>query len=177
MAKALLKVVSQKKEVPVKVSIKDQRQADLALKAIGIAEGRISAVEEKEAEVIRKCKTFMIEKTEHDRKIVKETVKEMERWASKEGKGWFKGKKKSLDLNFGTVGFRMTPWAIQLLEKAEVVIKRLKAKKLFDCIRSKESVDKEELKSCDPKIIEQVGCELTQKEEFFFEVKKDGVKG
>lgn len=91
-------------------------------------------------------------------------------------KAGFFAKKKSLDLDFGLIGFRMasklktatkTTWA-QVLEN-------LKSFRFLDAIRTKEEVDKEVLGSWPDERLATVGVTREVTDEFYIEVKQDAV--
>jgi hypothetical protein len=85
---------------------------------------------------------------------------------------------KSLELNFGTIGFRLPKAAIKLVLGVENIIERLRAKKMHTCIRTVEQVDKEALANYDDEVLLDVGCARTKpKDKFWYEVKREEVKG
>ncbi|WP_022655583.1 host-nuclease inhibitor Gam family protein [uncultured Desulfovibrio sp.] len=81
----------------------------------------------------------------------------------------FRGKK-SLSLNFGTIGFRASS-ALKTAKKLtwERVLGLIKEKGL-PCVRVKEEVDKEALRSLSAEKLAEVGCKLEQTDDFFYEI-------
>lgn len=82
------------------------------------------------------------------------------------------GKKKSRTLTFGEVGFRAST-SISVSTKPEKlaeIIRRLKARKMLDCIITKESVSKEVLKKYGQDTVNAVGAVWKQDETFGYDV-------
>ena len=85
--------------------------------------------------------------------------------------------KKSLDLNFGVLGFRAST-ALKTIKKFtwERVLGIIKEKGL-PCIRIKEEVDKEALRALGEDQLTALGCRLVQEDSFFYELKEAGLAG
>lgn len=81
---------------------------------------------------------------------------------------------KSKALTFGQVGFRMSTKII-LPKKMERVIAKLKKLGLGDCIITKETVDKDILKTYDEKTILEVGGTLKKTDAFWYETKQEKI--
>lgn len=82
------------------------------------------------------------------------------------------GKTKSRTLTFGEVGFRLST-SISLpraKEKVEEIIRRLKARKMMDCVVVEEKVSKEALKKYGEDTVNAVGATWKQKDVFGYEV-------
>lgn len=81
----------------------------------------------------------------------------------------FRGRK-SLNLNFGTIGFRASS-TLKTVKKLtwERVLGLIKEKGL-PCVRVKEEVDKEALRALAPEKLADVGCKLEQTDDFFYEL-------
>lgn len=82
------------------------------------------------------------------------------------------GKAKSKLLTFGEVGFRLST-AVSLpkaKEKLEEIIRRLKARKMTDCIVVEEKVSKEALKKYGEDTVNAVGATWKQKDVFGYDV-------
>lgn len=82
------------------------------------------------------------------------------------------GKTKSKALTFGEVGFRIST-SVSLpkaKEKVDEIIRRLKARKMTDCIVVEEKVSKEALKKYGEDTVNAVGATWKQKDAFGYEV-------
>ena len=82
------------------------------------------------------------------------------------------GKTKSKTLTFGEVSFRLST-AISLpraKDKLEEIVRKLKARKMLDCIVTKEEVSKEALKKYGEDTVNAVGATWKQKDVFGYEV-------
>ncbi len=82
------------------------------------------------------------------------------------------GKTKSKTLTFGEVGFRLST-SISLpraKEKLEEIIRRLKARKMMDCVVVKETVSKDALKKYGKDTVNAVGATWKQTDVFDYEV-------
>jgi phage host-nuclease inhibitor protein Gam len=80
-------------------------------------------------------------------------------------------KKRTLELNFGRMGFRKSN---ELKTKKKVtwakVLGALKEKGLLEAIRKKESVDKEILRQWSPEKLSEIGVEIQNKDTWWYEV-------
>lgn len=78
--------------------------------------------------------------------------------------------KKSIALNFGTIGFRASS-ALKTVKKLtwERVLGLIKERGL-PCVRIKEEVDKEALRTLKADQLAEVGCKLVQSDDFFYEI-------
>lgn len=82
------------------------------------------------------------------------------------------GKAKSKALTFGEVSFRLST-SISLpraKEKLEEIIRKLKARKMMDCIVAKEEVSKEALKKYGKDTVNAVGATWKQKDVFGYDL-------
>lgn len=88
-------------------------------------------------------------------------------------------KKKSRELDFGTIGYRKTS-ALELMKKIstswKVVLERIKENKLLEAIRIKEEVDKETMSKWPSERLELVGVKREEKDEFYYETKQEAVE-
>ncbi|MPM77181.1 hypothetical protein SDC9_124181 [bioreactor metagenome] len=82
------------------------------------------------------------------------------------------GKIKSKTLTFGEVGFRLSTSVTlpRAKEKLEEIIRRLKARKMTDCIIVEEKISKENLKKYGEDTVAAVGAVWKQKDVFGYEV-------
>lgn len=81
---------------------------------------------------------------------------------------------KSKEMTFGLVGFRMSTKVI-LPKKLDRVITKLKKLGMGDCIITKETVDKDILKTYDEKTILEVGGTLKKSDAFWYETKQEKI--
>ncbi len=81
---------------------------------------------------------------------------------------------KSKEMTFGQVGFRMSTKVI-LPQKLERVIAKLKKLGMGDCIITKETIDKDILKTYDEKTILEVGGTLKKSDTFWYEIKQEKI--
>lgn len=82
--------------------------------------------------------------------------------------------KKTKELNFGKLGFRLSTRVV--IKSVKSVLAALRAKGMTDCISVKESVDKEALKKYDEAAIESVGASLKKEDVFWYEVNRDRLR-
>ncbi|PSJ66950.1 hypothetical protein C7J99_22975 [Brevibacillus brevis] len=73
---------------------------------------------------------------------------------------------KTKSLTFGEVGFRKTTSIVTRNVKA--ILEALKQNKMFDCIVTKESIDKDELAKYDDAALAKVGAKRDTKDKFFY---------
>ncbi len=83
---------------------------------------------------------------------------------------------KSKEMTFGQVGFRKSTKII-LPQKLDRVITKLKKLGMGDCIITKETVDRDILKTYDEKTILEVGGTLKKADTFWYETKQEKVAG
>ena len=82
------------------------------------------------------------------------------------------GKTKTKVLNFGEVGFRLST-SVSLptaKDKLEEIIRRLKGRKMNDCIKTEEKVLKDNLKKYGEDVVIAVGAGWKQKDTFGYDV-------
>ncbi|NPV70309.1 MAG: host-nuclease inhibitor protein Gam [Firmicutes bacterium] len=152
-------------------ALKTWEDVDQALREVGLIEIQIEALEgdlnrriaEMKDETARKAKPMM------DRRdllghLLREFVE-----ANKEGLAG-----KSRELNFGTVGLRRSTQVV--IKKVKATIAALKARGLLECIKTTESIMKEELKKYDDATIEAVGAKRKTDEVFWYEIKREALK-
>ena len=86
--------------------------------------------------------------------------------------------RKSRELTFGTIGFRVSS-SLRTIKKMtwERVLGVLKERGMTNCIRIKEEVDKEALRTLGPNTLADVGCKLTQEDAFFYELNEAELEG
>lgn len=79
-------------------------------------------------------------------------------------------KRKSVDMTFGTIGFRTTS-TLKTLRKItwDTVLGRLEQAGQSDCIRTKREVDKEAMRKLPLDVLGNYGCTLNVEDVFFYE--------
>ncbi|MDR2024048.1 MAG: host-nuclease inhibitor Gam family protein [Hungatella sp.] len=85
------------------------------------------------------------------------------------------GNKKTMTLNFGQCGFRQST-TISLpkaKEKINEIIRKLKARKMGDCIVATEKVDKDMLRKYGEDTVNAIGATWKQKDVFWYEAAKE----
>ena len=162
MAKRVKPVI----QVPVISSVEDAdavlaeiaaRKRQIELHEISLREG----VDALKAECTAKCEPHKIDITAREQALVQFALSRRDEI--------FKTRK-SVDLTFGTFGFRASS-AIKTLRRVtwEQVLNLVKERGL-PCVRTKEDVDKEALRGLDPETLSGLGCKLVQEDTFFYEL-------
>ena len=88
------------------------------------------------------------------------------------------GKSKTKYFNFGECGYRLST-SVTLpkgREKLAELIRRLKARRMSDCIITKETIDKEALRKSGEARVAAVGATLVQKDVFWLRAAQDKVE-
>lgn len=85
---------------------------------------------------------------------------------------------KTKALNFGSTGFRLSTSVImpRAQEKVEGIIKSLKVRKMTDCIKVVETVNKEVLKKYSEDEIIKVGAKLKKEDIFWYETAREKLR-
>ena len=158
------------------IVIESRDDADRALQRIGELRRQIEGAEQDADVELAKIRARLVEDTKLSRDVLAQNEAALEAWAVA-NKGLFK-EPRSLDLNWGRVGFRLSPWKIVALGKlkAETIIEKIRAAKLPQLIRTKEEIDKEAALNYDNEDLAKCGLKKKQTDDFFFEVKEIEVK-
>jgi len=156
------------------IVIETSEDADRALQRLGELRRHIAGAEHDANEHIDAIRAALVEETKLTREALAQNEAALEVWAKGDAKSW---EKKSLDLNWGTIGFHLGKPAIKFKLAVENVIEKLRGKKMASCIRTIEEVDKEALANYDDDVIATVGCARTKpKDKFWYETKEIEVK-
>lgn len=85
------------------------------------------------------------------------------------------GGKKTRELNFGQTGFRQSTTITLPRDEEELleIIRRLKTRKMTDCIAVKETVDKDALRQYGESVVTQIGARWKRTDAFWFEAARD----
>jgi phage host-nuclease inhibitor protein Gam len=156
------------------IVIASREDADNVLSLVSEILEKIADEEAIADQAIREIRTALVDGTEDLRVSLGAYEDALEAWAKTDRKTWAE---KHIELNFGTVGFRLPKPAIKLKAAVETIIERLRAKKMQTCIRTIEEVDKKALANYDDETLADIGCKRTKpKDKFYYEVKKEEVK-
>ncbi len=152
-------------------ALKSWEEVDSTLKQIREAEielGRIAADAER-------CMIDIRQQAEESAQPYKDRIKQMELQLKEftvTNKADLKGK--TMELSFGRVGFRMSTRLV-LPKALETVIRQLRKNGMGDCIVTKESVNKEILKTYDETTILSVGASLKKEDTFWYETRQEKI--
>ncbi len=144
--------------------------ADDALRHIADLKRQIDLVESDMNEKIDKIKASAEAETAEARKRIEMTEMGLELFAA-EKKGDLFSIKRTIDLNFGSMGFRKSQ-ELKPVKKMTwaKVLGRLKEFGFLEAIRKKESVDKEVLREWKEERLAEVGVTIQQKDTWWYEV-------
>lgn len=152
-------------------ALKSWEEADSTLKQIREAEIALSKI----AADAERCMIDIRQHAEEEAQPYKDQIKRMELQLKEftiTNKGDLKGK--TMEMSFGRVGFRMSTKLV-LPKAIETVIKQLRKSGMSDCITTKESVNKEILKTYDENTILAVGGSLKKEDTFWYETKQEKI--
>ena len=150
--------------------VKTLEDADGILARIAELNRQMARINLKAAEEIDAIKARAAYETEPAKVEIAGLERSLGRFAEAEKEELF-GKKKSLALRFGTIGFRASS-KLRTRSKwtFERVLGALKERGMTAFIRVKEEVDKEKLKGLDPDKLAEVGCTVKTEDTFFYEL-------
>ena len=151
------------------LAIDSLEEADAVLAEIAGRKRQIALYEIRFKEEVDRLKAECAANCEPIRQGIAEREQALVQFGIARREELFRGKK-SLDLNFGTIGFRASS-ALKTVKKLtwERVLGLIKEKGL-PCVRVKEEVDKEALRALAPEKLAEVGCKLEQADDFFYEL-------
>lgn len=151
---------------------------DVTLKRIKEIDRKIAQIESDKNEEIDRSKTNAIELSTPLTGEKKELVRNLKDYCEFNKELFFKTR--SRVMNWGTVGFRMSPPALKTLAKWtwKKVLAKLKDSGRKEFIAVKESVDKESIRKAklESKVLSIYGMKMESQEEFWFETKEDDLK-
>jgi phage host-nuclease inhibitor protein Gam len=159
------------------IVIETRDDADRALQRIGELERFIEGAEKDAGDAIDLIRERLVDDTDIQRETLAQNEAALEAWATANKEQLFK-EPRSMELNWGKIGFRWTPWKIKFLNKLKVktIVEKLKANKMSRLIRTEESVDKEKALNYDNETLAPLGMKKVHTDEFFYEVKREEVK-
>ena len=160
--------------IPVVNTVED---ADAILAEIAARKRQISLHEIALREDVDKLKTECAARCEPLKKDIEAREQALMQFALARREELFKGRK-SRELTFGTIGFRVSS-SLRTIKKMtwERVLGVLKERGMTNCIRIKEEVDKEALRTLGPNTLADVGCKLVQEDGFFYELNETELEG
>lgn len=165
--------LAQKQDAPAKPVITSLADADRALEAIGRLLDKIEVVEAREREIMRQAQERIKKETGADYAELRAIEEQLEKFTRGQRSKALSEDQRSIELRFGKIGLRFTPWKLELLEglKETDVIKKLKALKLKQFIHSTESINRQALvKIEDEKILKKYGLKRSHEEIFIYKL-------
>lgn len=148
-----------------KMQIGGWEAANAVLRAVGELDVEIIRAQAELAEAMAKTKAdyeTAISKQQARRKTIVAALEAFAKAHKKEMPG------KSIDLTWGTLGFRAGKATIKFLWEADRIIAALRLRKLADCIRVIEEPNKDALHLLDDATLEKVGCKKGGGRDGFF---------
>ncbi len=82
---------------------------------------------------------------------------------------------KSKQLNFGTVGYRISSSIVASTSKLGDIIAKLKAMGHSECVKVTETLDKKALGRCSADVILAVGAYVKQTDDFYYDLEEDSL--
>ena len=149
--------------------LKSWEEVDACLKVMGDAENQISVITAEMNAAIAEAKKAAEEKAAQYKEMIKQNegkIKEFTTVRKEDMKG------KSLQLTFGTVGFRQST-KLSLPQDTGKVILKLRENGMADCINVKETINKDMVKSYPEEDILKIGGYLQKTDTFWYETDKD----
>lgn len=158
-----------------------KRMGEPALKSWEEVDGTLKQIREAEIELSKiaadaeRCMIDIRQNAEEMAQPYKDQIKRMELQLKEfavTNKADLTGK--TMEMPFGRVGFRMSTKLV-LPKAVETVISQLRKNGMGDCITTKESVNKEILKTYDENTILAVGGSLKKEDTFWYETKQEKI--
>lgn len=159
------------KPVSVTPAIHSLEEADAMLARISARKRALDLFELGLKEDVDKLKLACASQCDPIKQEIKEMEQSLLRFAEARKEELF-SRKKSVALNFGSMGFRASA-TLKTLKKAitwERVLGMLKEMQFTGCIRTREEVDKDALRQLPPESLTLVGCKLVQEDAFYYEL-------
>lgn len=159
-----------------KIVISSIDDADRALQRIGEMRREIAAAESAATVEIDAITAKLLSDTKVFRESLARDEASLEAWAEA-NKELFK-KPRSMELNFGKLGYKLSPWKVVILArlKTETVIEKIRAAKMTSLIRPKFEINRDAASNYLNSDLAKVGLRKIRADEFFFEVKEIEVK-
>jgi phage host-nuclease inhibitor protein Gam len=151
--------------------IRTWEEVDEALREIAQITGEIEAREAAFNRVVGELREELVQRT---RPLAerREALERLIREFAERHRAEF-GRRKSVELNFGSLGFRHSTRLV--VENVKAVVEALRARGMADYIVVKEDVDRQRLRRCDPGVLAELGVRLEDGETFWYEVRREKV--
>jgi phage host-nuclease inhibitor protein Gam len=158
------------KEAPI---LKNWEQVDAALKEIAENEIALADIEGDMNKQINGIKITAAQEAKPHQDRIDKLGKDIKEYVTEHRDEL--GKKKSITLNFGETGFRQSTTIGLPRDEEEIleIIRKLKARKMTDCIVTKETVDKDALRQYGEEKVTAVGAKWKRTDTFWFEAARD----
>jgi phage host-nuclease inhibitor protein Gam len=150
--------------------IETLEDANLALKEIGLLERELEVIDGEAHKQITEIKSVAAEKGKAIRKRITDLAAVLGAYSNYNKAELFKDKK-TVDVSFGCFGYRKST----SISVKKTTLELLKKKKLTQCIRIKEEVDKEVMAALDDDTLAQVDAVRKVKDDFFCEANKEEI--
>lgn len=160
----------EQKALPEKIG--SVMEADEALREIGLLESELEVIDAKARQKAETISQKAADDGAPARKRIAELTAKINAYAE-ENKGDLFAEKKSIELVFGSFGFRESTSIVV----GENTIELLKKRGLLTCIRVKEEANKTALAQLDDKALAKVGAERVTKDSFFLKVAPKKING
>jgi phage host-nuclease inhibitor protein Gam len=156
--------------------IEDRSQAEGALAEMAALDRKLSGIETDMQETIDHAKKKAAQAAAPLIARRKDLADALAVFAKLNRQTLFPGKAKSVDLGFGTIGFRLST-RLQQLKGVTVAmtLEKLKQFGFTEAIRIKEEPDKDVMSGWPDERLETVGLKRQQTDSFFIEIRKDDV--
>lgn len=165
--------MSRRKPNPVIVA--DIRQAEGALAEIATIDRKVGEIEAQMNEAIDAAKARASQKSAPLRARRKELEDGVATFATLNKTEMFKDRK-SLDLGFGTIGFRLSTQIVQMSKiTKDMTLERLRQFGIREGIRIKEDVNKEAMQGWPDERLEMVGLKRRTTDAFYIEINREEV--
>lgn len=146
------------------------KDVDAALRELGMAERSLEALDAQAEEEIAHVRERAAKAGEKDRAKIEEITARLGAFAEYKKAETFKDRK-SLDLTFGTIGYRQST----SISVKKTTVELLKKVGLEGCIRIKEEPDKDALAMLDDESLSQVDAVRKIKDCFFCETNREAI--
>lgn len=159
-----------RKSITEAPSLKSWEDANIALREIAEAQIALGDIESDMQKQLIGIKTIAEQQSKPHNDRISKLERDLKEFVTEHRDEL--GKAKTKTLNFGEVGFRLST-SISLpkaKEKLEEIVRRLKARKMTDCIVVEEKVSKETLKKYGEDTVNAVGATWKQKDAFGYDV-------
>lgn len=144
-------------------------EVDAALREIAEEEIAIADIEGEMNRLINDIKITSAKEAKHHHERISELEKDIKQFVTEHRDEL--GNKKTKEMNFGQTGFRRSTSVVLPKDKGLLaeIIRRLKTKKLEDCIITDEKVNRDVLRQKGEDVVIAVGAKWKQDDSFWYE--------